>query len=118
MASGNWAIVATPDVARLKRSYERNVGHSRFWAGVGTAILGGLLLFITNTLWEIGKNPQIWTPLVKSVFSIGIFVLGQATVISFALAWTFRNLYRSDDAALTYSGFNARTKPSPCGESL
>ena len=24
----------TPDVARLKRSYERNLGHSRFWAGV------------------------------------------------------------------------------------
>ena len=56
MASGDWEIVATPDAARLKRSYERNLGHSRFWAGVGTAILGALLLFIANKLWEVGKN--------------------------------------------------------------
>ena len=34
MASGNWAIVATLDVARLKRSYERNLGHARFLTGV------------------------------------------------------------------------------------
>ena len=64
MVFGSWEIVATPipDTARLKRSYERNLGHSRFWAGVGTVLLAALLLFIANTLWEIGTDPKVRTP--------------------------------------------------------
>ncbi len=90
-----------PDTARLKRSYERNLGHARFWGGVGTALLAGLLLFIANTLWEIGANPKVWTPLAENVFTIGIIILGEAVAISFVLAWTFRNFYRWDDQELT-----------------
>ena len=86
---------------RLQRSYERNLGHSRFWAGVGTAIFGALLLFIANALWEIGKEPQGWTPVTEAAFSISTFILGQAATISFLIAWTFRNLYHSDDEELT-----------------
>lgn len=56
----------TPNTARLKRSYERNLGHSRFWAGVGTVLLAALLLFIANTLWEIGADPKVWTPLASN----------------------------------------------------
>lgn len=52
----------TPDKARLKRSYERNLGHSRFWAGVGTVLLAAPLLCIANTLWEIGADPKVRTP--------------------------------------------------------
>ncbi len=91
----------TPDTARLKRSYERNLGHARFWSGVGTVLLAGLLLFIANTLWEIGANPKVWTPLAANVFMIGIFVLVEALVFSFLLSWAFRNLYRLDDQELT-----------------
>ncbi len=91
----------TPDTARLKRSYERNLGHSRFWAGVGTVLLAGLLLFIANTLWEIGADSKVWTLLAANVFMVGILVLVQAIAISFVLAWRFRNLYWRDDAALT-----------------
>ena len=91
----------TPDTARLKRSYERNRGHSRFWAGVGTVLLAGLLLFIANTLWEIGTDPKVWTPFAPNAFAIGIVLLVEAIALSFLLAWRFRNLYRMDDAALT-----------------
>ena len=103
MVFGSWAIVATPtpNTARLKRSYERNLGHSRFWAGVGTVLLAALLLFIANTLWEIGTDPKVRTSLARDVFAIGIFFLAEATMLSFALAWAFRNLYRLDDKALT-----------------
>lgn len=93
--------MASSDIARLNRSYERNVGHSKFWAGVGTALLGGLLLFIANALWEIGTNPKLWTPLAETVFGIGIFILGEAAAVSFVTSWTFRNLYRWDDRELT-----------------
>lgn len=95
--------MATPtlDTARLKRSYERNLGHSRFWAGVGTVLLAALLLFIANTLWEIGTDPKVRTPLALNAFVVGIFFLAEATMLSFALAWLFRNLYRLDDRALT-----------------
>ena len=88
-------------MGRLQRSYERNLGHCRFWAGLGTAILGALLLFIANVVWDIGQDPQAWAPPSEAALSIGIFILGQAATISFIVAWTFRNLYRSDDAALT-----------------
>ena len=90
----------TSDTGRLKRSYERNVGHSRFWAGVGTALLAGLLLFVVNALWEVGKNPDAWTPLAENLFMLGVVTLGEAVGISFVIAWTFRNLYRLDDATL------------------
>ena len=92
--------MASPGSAQLKRSYERNLGHSRFWAGAGTVLLAGLLLFIANTLWEIGANPKIWTPLSAYALAIGAAVLVHATAVSFALAWRFRNLYQRDDAAL------------------
>ena len=90
----------TPDKARLKRSYERTLGHSRFWAGVGTVLLAALLLFIANTLWEIGTDPKVRTPLALNVFAIGILILVEAITLSFLMALRFRNLYRMDDAAL------------------
>ena len=90
-----------PDKARLKRSYERNLGHSRFWAGVGTVLLAGMLLFVANTLWEVGTCQKVWTPLASNAFAIGIFILDEAIALSFVLAWTFRNLYRLDDRVLT-----------------
>ena len=93
--------MASPGSARLKRSYERNLGYCRFWAGAGTILLAGLLLFIANTLWEIGANPKIGTPLSAYTFAIGAVVLAHATVVSSALAWMFRNWYRRDDTALT-----------------
>ena len=92
--------MARSEDARLKRSYERNVVYSRFWSGVGTALLIGLLLFVANALWEVGTDPKIWTPLAEIVFAMGILILAQFAAIGFALAWTFRNLYLSDDCAL------------------
>ena len=92
--------ISTSDPARLQRSYERNLGHSRFWAGVGAALLGGLLLFIANTLWAVGSDPELWSPLAQNLFSIGILILGEAMVLSFSLSWLFRQFYRSDDRAL------------------
>jgi len=92
--------VASPGSARLKRSYERNLGHSRFWAVAGTILLAGLLLFIANTLWEISANPKTGTLSSAYALAIGAAVLAPATAISFALAWMFRNWYRRDDAAL------------------
>ena len=92
--------VSTPDTARLKRSYERNLGHFRFWAGVGTALLGGLLLFIANTLWAVGSDPGVWSSVAEISFSLGILVIAQAMVVSFSLAWIFREYYRLDDQAL------------------
>ena len=92
--------ISTSDPARRQRAYERNLGHSRFWAGVGAALLGGLLLFIANTLWAVGSDPEVWSPLAQNLFSIGILILGQAMVLSFSLSWLFRQFYRSDDRAL------------------
>lgn len=103
-------------MGRLQRSYERNLGHCRFWAGLGTAILGALMLFIANVVWDIGQDPQAWTPPSEAALSIGIFILGQAATISFIVAWTFRNLYRSDDAALT--GDETFQKPEERDETM
>lgn len=93
--------ISTSDAAHLKRSYERNLGHFRFWAGVGTALLGGLLLFIANTLWAVGRDdPGVWSTVAEISFSLGILVIAQAMVVSFSLAWIFREHYRLDDRAL------------------
>ena len=101
-----------PDTARLTRSYERNLGHSRFWAGVGTALLAGLLLFVANAIWRIGTDPEIWTPFAETAFAIGIVILGEAVAISFVLAWSFRNFYRRDDQQLSsIEQYNQETMP-------
>ena len=92
--------ISTSDTAQLKRSYERNLGHFRFWAGLGTALLGGLLLFIANALWAVGSDPGVWSYVAEISFSLGILIIAQAMVVSFSLAWIFREYYRLDDRAL------------------
>ena len=89
-----------PGLNRLRRSYDRNLGHARFWAGVGTALLGAFLLFTAEALWEIGKNPALYTPEVEFAFSIGTWLLAIAVAGCFLLAAIFGVLYQRDDAAL------------------
>lgn len=89
------------DTKRLKRSYERNLGHSRFWAGVGTVLLAGLLLFVARALWEVGKNPEVWTPLAEIAYAMVVIMLGQAIAVVFGLSGYFRNLYLRDDQELS-----------------
>ena len=89
--------MSDPDVDRLRRSYARNLGHSRFWAGVGTALLGAFLLFAAEALWEIGKQPSLYTRQVEVAFALGVGVLGIAVASSFLLAAIFWVLYRRDD---------------------
>ena len=102
----------TSGTERLKRSYDRNLGHSRFWAGVGTALIAGLLLFVARGLWEVGKNPEVWTPLAELAYVMVVIILGQAIAIVFALSGYFRNLYQQDDAELTRIEQGNQEEPS------
>jgi len=117
------------NAARLQRSYERNLGHSRFWAGVGAALLGSFLLFAAEWLWEIGGEVESTNPgeysaeLVEAEnerrgkpdaeqsppgarisdnipFLVGLLLLTVAFGACVSLSATFRRLYRQDDAAL------------------
>ena len=85
---------------QLRRSYKRNLGHSRFWAGVGAALLGAFLLFVSEVLWEVGKEPGSYTALTEAAFGFGLWLLGISVGTCFLLSWLFRDFYRLDDRAL------------------
>lgn len=101
MAYGGWATVADSSAGRLKRSYERNLGHSRFWAGVAAALLGAFLLFIAEELWEISQDPKLSIPVDEAAFVVGVVVLTAAFGVSGTISLVFRILYRRNDAELT-----------------
>ena len=87
------------NAAQLRRSYERNLGHSRFWAGAGAALLAAFLLFVADVLLAASRDPGAYTSEVSFAFLVGAWMLGVAAGLCFLTA-VFNILYRLDDAAL------------------
>lgn len=100
MGCGGWATVANPSARRLERSYQRNLGHARFWAGVAAALLGAFLLFIAEVLWAISQDPKLSVPLDEAGFMVGVVILTVAFGVCCTVSLMFRTFYRRDDAAL------------------
>ena len=88
------------NAAQLRRSYERNLGHSRFWAGAGAALLAAFLLFVADVLLAASRDPGAYTSEVSFAFLVGAWMLGIATGLCFLTAAVFNILYRQDDGAL------------------
>ena len=99
-------------VARLKRSYDRNVGWCRFWVGVSLAIATLTFTFAVERVFEPLFEPT--TAICRSAdtendgqvdlisfVSIGIiFLLILLSAVCAVLSARFSTLYRRDDAAL------------------
>lgn len=92
--------MADSGAGRLKRSYERNLGHSRFWAGVAAALLGAFLLFIAEELWEISRDPKLSIPVDEAAFVVGVVILTAAFGVSCTMSLMFMIFYRRNDAEL------------------
>lgn len=92
--------MANPSARRLERSYQRNLGHARFWAGVAAALLGAFLLFIAEVLWAISQDPKLSVPLDEAGFMVGVVILTVAFGVCCTVSLMFRIFYRRDDAAL------------------
>ena len=88
------------NAAQLRRSYERNLGHSRFWAGVGAALLAAFLLFVADFLLAASRDPGSYTNEASFAFLVGAWMLDIAAGLCFLTAAVFNVLYRQDDGAL------------------
>ena len=92
--------MVNPNAYRLERSYQRNLGHARFWAGIAAALLGAFLLFIAEILWEVSQDPKLSVPLDEAGFVVGIVILTVAFGVCCTVSLLFWTFYRRDDAAL------------------
>ena len=89
------------DTADLQRSYERNLGYTRFWLGVGIAVLSLLFTFGYDLIFGDSRPPAItaW---------LALFALFALAALCFYLVLHFRILYRGNNADLVRIARNKR----------
>ena len=64
-------------------------------------MLGAFVLFVVESLWEVGRSTEDSIPVDDPAFTVGALILGIAVASSLVLSVIFRFLYQRDDAALT-----------------
>ena len=92
--------MSSPDYARRKRSYERNLGYARLWTGVGLAVLSLFFTFLFGQLIDLIDDTASQDAAKLDLIELAVYVLSIAAAVCFNTGIIFWLLYRYDDLVL------------------